>query len=154
MAEFHLIDMAVRTNKQQHTWYRRNNNKISSRLDLILTNLPVPNPKYSTSIIIFDHAWVQASFGQKREKTAPTMKDYVVDSDEFLIKYCETLERHLTTCLPLQNQNPTLYSPRRERDNTANPPHRSTHQDQRASTPLVRGVHFNLRYKLITLKKT
>jgi exonuclease III len=75
IAENHLIDMASYTNRKQQTWFRRNNNKISSRLDLILTNLPIIRPKYSISITIFDHAWVQASFEQTREAAAPSMKD-------------------------------------------------------------------------------
>jgi exonuclease III len=56
--EQHLTDLAVQTNKRQHTWFRRNNNQISSRLDLILTNLPITQPKYHISMTIFDHAWV------------------------------------------------------------------------------------------------
>jgi hypothetical protein len=81
VAEHHLIDMAAYTNKKQHTWFRRNNNRISSRLDLIPTNLPVTQSKYTTSITILDHGWVQASFGQKREVTISSMKDYVLGSE-------------------------------------------------------------------------
>jgi exonuclease III len=65
MDEQHLIDIAAHVNKRQHTWFRRNNNQISSQLDLILTNLPITQPKYSISSTFFDHAWIQASFGQK-----------------------------------------------------------------------------------------
>ncbi len=100
VAENYLIDMASYTNKKQHTWYRRNNNKISSRLDLILTNLPVIRPKYSITVTIFDHAWVQASFGQTKQGAAPSMKDFVLGSDEFLIGFYEILEQRLTTCRP------------------------------------------------------
>ncbi len=100
VVEHHLINMAAYTNKKQHTWFRRNNNRISSWLDLILTSLPVTQPKYTTSITIFDHAWVQASFGQKREVTISSMKDYVLGSDEFLINFYELLGRQLATCVP------------------------------------------------------
>jgi exonuclease III len=100
MEDLHLVDLATRTQNTQHTWFRRNNNTISSRLDMILTNLPISNPKYSTKLTIFDHAWVQASFGQKREHTNPTMKDYVLGSEEFLIRYYDLLENELRTCLP------------------------------------------------------
>jgi hypothetical protein len=101
MDEQHLIDIAAHVNKRQHTWFRRNNNQISSRLDLILTNLPITQPKYSTSTTIFDHAWVQASFGQKREATTPTMKEHVLGSEEFLISFYDLLESRLATCAPL-----------------------------------------------------
>jgi hypothetical protein len=100
MADQHLIDLAERTNKKQHTWYRRNNNQVSSRLDLILTNLPVTQPEYNTKITIFDHAWIQASFGQKREMTVPSMKDFILGSEEFLIRFYDLLERQLETCTP------------------------------------------------------
>jgi hypothetical protein len=98
LEDYHLTDIATVANNKQHTWFRRNNNRVSSRLDLILTNLPVTRPKYVTSITIFDHAWVQASFGQKREQSIPSMKDYVLGSDEFLVNFYELLERRLTTC--------------------------------------------------------
>jgi hypothetical protein len=99
--EQHLTDVAAQANKKQHTWFRRNNNQISSRLDLILTNLPITQPKYSISMTVFDHAWVQASFGQKREATTSTMKDYILGSEEFLISFYELLENRLATCDPL-----------------------------------------------------
>jgi hypothetical protein len=100
IAENHLIDMASLTNKKQHTWYRRNNNKISSRLDLILTNLPIVRPRYSISITRFDHAWVQASFGQTKQTAAPSMKDFVLGTEEFLIGFYELLEQRLASCKP------------------------------------------------------
>jgi hypothetical protein len=96
----HLIDLASRARNTQHTWFRRNNNTISSRLDLILTNLPISNLKYSAKSTIFDHAWVQATFGQKREHTNPTMRDYILGSEEFLIRYYDLLEAELQTCQP------------------------------------------------------
>jgi hypothetical protein len=104
--EHRLTDIAAHVNKRQHTWFRRNNNQISSRLDLILTNLPITQPKYSISTTIFDHAWIQASFGQKREVTTSTMKDYILGSDEFLIGFYDLLEARLGTCDPLPNATP------------------------------------------------
>ncbi len=132
IAENHLIDMASYTNKKQHTWYRRNNNKISSRLDLILTNLPIVRPKYSITVTIFDHTWVQASFGQAKQAAAPSMKDFVLGSDEFLIGFYEILEQRLTTCRPqtehasMDTQEPMMPSTRRQ----------GNHNDSLASSSL------------------
>ncbi len=112
MEDHHLIDIATLANNKQHTWFRRNNNKVSSRLDLILTNLPVIRPKYTTSITIFDHAWVQASFGQKREPTIPSMRDYVLGSDEFLVNFYELLEQRLITCVPQDDNGKTATNDR------------------------------------------
>ncbi len=105
--DFHLVDLASRAQNNQHTWIRRNNNTVSSRLDLILTNLPISNLKYSVKPTIFDHAWVQAAFGQKKEHVNPTMKDYILGSEEFLIRYYDLLEVELQSCLP---KTPTLAS--------------------------------------------
>jgi DNA replication initiation complex subunit (GINS family) len=121
--EQHLTDLAARVNKKQHTWFRRNNNQISSRLDLILTNLPITHPKYSISMTIFDHAWVQASFGQKREATATTMKDYILGSEEFLITFYELLENRLATCDPLPI--PTISEETQPEEELAQSPERS-----------------------------
>jgi hypothetical protein len=101
MEDFHLEDLANRTGNKQHTWYRRNDNQILSRLAMILTNLPIRNPKYQTKTTIFDHAWTQASFGQKREQTNPTMKDYILGSEEFQLQYYDLLENELASCLPI-----------------------------------------------------
>jgi exonuclease III len=122
IAENHLIDMATLMNKKQHTWYRRNNNKISSRLDLILTNLPIVRPRYSISITIFDHTWVQASFGQAKQATTPSMKDFVLGSEEFLIGFYELLEQRLASCKPQTEladtdmHEPGVPLPRRQRN--------------------------------------
>ena len=101
----HLVDLASRAKKMQHTWFRRNDNTQSSRLDMILTNLPITELNYKTTITIFDHALVQASFGQKRQKTQPTMKDYILGSDEFLLGYYDLLSECLTSCTPKENLN-------------------------------------------------
>ncbi len=52
MKDFHLIRVDARTRKKT-TWYRRINNQMFSRLDLILTNLPVSIPTHLTKTTIF-----------------------------------------------------------------------------------------------------
>ncbi len=128
MEEQHLIDIAAHVNKRQHTWFRRNNNQISSRLDLILTKLPITQPKYATSTTIFDHAWVQASFGQKREATTATMKDYVLGSDEFLISFYDLLKTKLDTCGSLPDATHPEEPPSEERRNSPSPTNSSSQE--------------------------
>jgi hypothetical protein len=70
---------------------------------MILTNLPISKLKYFTKLSIFDHAYVQASFGQKREQTTPTMKDYILSSEEFLLQYYDLLKTELASSIPLAN---------------------------------------------------
>jgi hypothetical protein len=100
MEEFHFIDMAVRTWNNNHTWYRRNNITNFSWLDFILTNLPMSNPTYFTKISLFDHAWVQTSFGQKKGEycTHPIMKDYVLGCDEFRHNTMRAILKHHNWC--------------------------------------------------------
>ncbi len=62
---------------------------------------PNYGPRYYMIIAIFDQAWIQASFGRKREKITPTIKDYVLWSVGFLIQYYRLIEEKLFTCVPL-----------------------------------------------------
>jgi exonuclease III len=139
--DLHLIDLASRARDTQHTWFRRNNNTVSSRLDLILTNLSISNLKYSAKTTIFDHAWVQATFGQKKEHTNPTMKDYILGSEEFLIRYYDLLEAEIQTCQPKisrLNATPTpLDSSSAATEEAPNPatPHSSITTNSPPSTP-------------------
>jgi exonuclease III len=139
--DLHLIDLASRARDTQHTWFRRNNNTVSSRLDLILSNLSISNLKYSVKSTIFDHAWVQATFGQKKEHTNPTMRDHILGSEEFLIKYYDLLEAELQSCQPkIPNivATPTpLDSSSAATEETPSPatPHSSTTTNSTPSTP-------------------
>jgi hypothetical protein len=90
--------MATRSQKKTTNLVQKKLQSISSRLDIILTNLPITNPTNFSKITIFDHAWVQTSFGKKRERTHPSMKDNVLGSEEFIIHYYRLLEEQLTTC--------------------------------------------------------
>jgi hypothetical protein len=139
--DLHLVDLAFRARNTQHTWFRRNNNTISSRLDLILTNLPISNLKYTVKSTIFDHAWVQATFGQKKEHTNPTMRDYILGSEEFLIRYYDLLETELQSCqpkAPVPTATPTRSNSNPPTDDEAQspiPPHSINTTNSARSTP-------------------
>ncbi len=81
---------------------------------------------------IFDHAWVQASFGQRRVTTTPTMKDYILGSEEFLIKFYELLETKLDTCDPLPVS--TAQEPPMTEERTRSPVNSSSSSSQDSTT--------------------
>jgi hypothetical protein len=80
--DLHLFDLASRPRKMQRAWY------CTSRLGLILTNLPIVNLKYRNTITIFGNALVKASFVQKRQKTTPYT---VLGSDNIYNRILQTL---------------------------------------------------------------
>ena len=95
MDKHHLLDAASTVNDTRHTWHRKNMTQ-SSRLDMILTNIPMDNLRYSSTISIFDHSWLTATFGQLPSKHTPTMKDYILGTDEYLIHTQELLDNIIT----------------------------------------------------------
>ena len=72
-----LIDLAERTGKLQHTWHRRGPAAQTSRIDLVLTNIPNENVQYSTSHTIFDHVLLQARIGISPVCQHRNMKDFI-----------------------------------------------------------------------------
>jgi hypothetical protein len=94
-------------------WYRRINNQMFSRSDLILTNLPISIPTYLTKTSIFDHGSVLTSADQIRERTHSTMKGNMQGSEESLIQYYALREEHLATCFPLDDEVPPYPLPQR-----------------------------------------
>ncbi len=81
--DLHLFDLASRPRKMQRAWYW------TSRLGLILTNLPIVNLKYRNTITIFGNALVKASFVQKRQKITPYT---VLGSDNIYNRILQTLD--------------------------------------------------------------
>jgi len=99
METFGLWDLAVQAGKdKEHTWHRRGHGNQSSRIDHIMTSIPheglqMEQIQLTTKHTIFDHAWIEATLGPNIIKKPPIMKDYVLGSDEYLIKSTEWLER-------------------------------------------------------------
>ena len=100
--KFQLEDLAVQTNMdKEHTWHRRGHSNQSSRIDYIFTNIPhqgaqMQQTTLTTVHTVFDHVWVQVTFGPAIEKKPPTMKDFILGSEEYIIKSTEYLEEIVT----------------------------------------------------------
>jgi exonuclease III len=66
MEDNDLLDMGTVTGKNGHTYFRRGNNKISSRIDFIFTNLRPPSTKFFKQPTIFDHHSLYAIIGENK----------------------------------------------------------------------------------------
>ncbi len=104
MEDFHLIAIASRTQKTTYlVQMKQQPNHLLTCPHSILTNLPVMNPTFFSKTTIF--IWVQATFGQKSERTHPTLKDYVLGSVEFLLQCHMPLEEKNATCLSMVDED-------------------------------------------------
>jgi hypothetical protein len=65
---------------------KRDHLTILSRIDLILTSIPIKNIKMSNTYTIFDHTYLAATISQAKSPHVNSMKDYIIGSDEFLIR--------------------------------------------------------------------
>jgi len=82
----------------KHTWYRKGKDYQSSRIDYVLTNLQLDGtnsmkPQVTTVFTIFDHVYLQATFGMEVVRRKPAMKDYILGSEEYIITAESTIKK-------------------------------------------------------------
>jgi exonuclease III len=87
-----LVDLGSNAGCLTHTWHRRDSSGQSSRSDLILTNILMQRRRYKLTQTIFDHAFVHGTINLDRRQTTFAMKDFVLGSEEFLIRSQERNE--------------------------------------------------------------
>jgi hypothetical protein len=87
-----LVDLGANVGCLTHTWHRRDSSGQSSRFDLILTNIPMQRRHYKLTQTIFDHAFVHGTLNSDRRQITHAMKDFVLGSEEFLIRSQERIE--------------------------------------------------------------
>jgi hypothetical protein len=90
--DHHLIDLGANVGCLTHTWHRRDSSGQSSRIDLILTNIPIKLRKYKLTQTIFDHAFVHGTINLDKRHVTHAIKDFVLGSEEFLIRSQERIE--------------------------------------------------------------
>lgn len=101
----HLTDLGLQEKEPRRTWYRRGSQYQSSRIDYLLTSIPTTGLEFLKErvrnyLTIFDHTFLTARFGQKIERKMPAMKDYILGSEEFLIRAEECVLHKLTLAVP------------------------------------------------------
>ncbi len=87
-----LVDLGANVGCLTHTWHRRDSSGQSSRIDLILTNIPMQRRRYKLTQTIFDHAFVHGTINLDRRQITSAMKDFVSGSEEFIIRSYERIE--------------------------------------------------------------
>jgi exonuclease III len=107
-----LTDLARKSNKIEHTWFKKGIISQSSRIDLILTSIPIINLKTSNTHTFFDHTFLTATLSQAKSPHVTPMKDYIIGSDEFLIRAIDLIEQHIAT-----TSKPKRNTPREEEQN-------------------------------------
>jgi exonuclease III len=95
MEEFSLTDLALAANKPWHTWFRPSNQGQSSRIDLILTSINTTAPRVDHIFTFMDHVYLEANFHPADTFKQTAMKDFIIGSDEFLIKAQDLIEQQI-----------------------------------------------------------
>ena len=119
MSNHNLTDLALAANRPWHTWFRPSNQGQSSRIDLILTSMTCTPPRVNTTLLTFDHVFLEASFNVAPADRTTTMRDYILGSDEYLIKSQEMIEEHMGRCRREAEEEQQNLD---EGDDTASPP--------------------------------
>jgi exonuclease III len=80
-----LIDLGALNQNFGHTYYRRGDSRVHSRIDLILTNINCQYTRYYRQPTIFDHLSIVGILGKiEKNNNPPTMKDYILSSEKFM----------------------------------------------------------------------
>jgi hypothetical protein len=82
----HLIDLARKSNKLEHTWFKTGIISKSSRIAMILTSIPVTSLRMSLLHTIFDHTFLSVNLSPAKTVHIPPMKDFIIGSIEFLTR--------------------------------------------------------------------
>ena len=91
----HLIDLARKSNKLEHTWFKKGIVSQSSRIDLILTSVSVTSLTMKNLHTTFDHTFLSATLSPAKTTHIPPMKDYIIGSDEFLTRAINEMQEHV-----------------------------------------------------------
>jgi hypothetical protein len=76
---------------------------------MILTSVPISTLRINNLHTIFDHTFLIATLSPSRLTHVPPMKDFIIGSDEFLVRELEQIEQHVSLTsrpkYPLPNGN-------------------------------------------------
>ena len=76
---------------------------------MILTSIPISTLSINNLHTIFDHTFLIATLSPSRLTHVPPMKDFIIGSDEFLVRAIEQIEQHVSLTSrpkhPLPNGN-------------------------------------------------
>jgi len=112
--EFQLNDIAEMVGQDgKHTYHRAKDQKISSRIDYILSNIVASKLYYETHPTIFDHHYVSATILHAQESQSPkiiSMKEYVLASTEFIHQFNNEINDFcINSNIPIRSENITRH---------------------------------------------
>jgi hypothetical protein len=84
--DYHLVDIGAQLNNRSHTWFRRDASGQSSRIDYLLSSIPMGSATFKTTFSIFDHTYLEATLNIVKQFKQMTMKDFILGTDEYIIR--------------------------------------------------------------------
>jgi exonuclease III len=140
MMDWHyLIDLANKSYKLEHTWFKKGIISQSSRIDMILTSVPVTSLKMDNFHTNFDHTFLSVTLSPMKSTHIPPMKDFIIGSDEFLVRAIDKMQEHIDlTSLP-KHPPPINEEQDPDEDNRHDGPldeNRDFHNNHTGRTPL------------------
>jgi hypothetical protein len=122
--DYHLIDIGARLNNRSHTWFRKDASGQSSRIDYVLSSIPIGSATYKTTFSIFDHTYLEATLNIVRQHKQMTMKDFILGTDEYIIRSQDYLLETLTPYRdPRDPPSPHIASPGSQGSSDSAGPH-------------------------------
>jgi hypothetical protein len=110
--DHHLTDIGAQLNNKSHTWFRRDSSGQSSRIDYLLSSIPMGSAHYRTTFSIFEHTYLEATLNVVKQFKPKTMKDFILGTDEYIIRSQDYLIEALAPyCDPQQPPSPHTDSP-------------------------------------------
>jgi hypothetical protein len=85
LQDYHLVDIGAKLNNKSHTWFRRDSSGQSSRIDYLLSSIPMGAALYKTTFSVFDHTYPEATLNVAKQSKQKTMKDFILGTDEYII---------------------------------------------------------------------
>ncbi len=112
LQDYHLVDIGAKLNNKSHTWLRRDSSGQSSRIDYLLSSIPMGAAFYKTTFSVFDHTYLEATLNVTKQSKQKTMKDFILGTDEYIIRSQDYLTELLVPyCDPQQPPPPHPASP-------------------------------------------
>jgi hypothetical protein len=112
LQDYHLVDIGAQLNNKSHTLFRRDSSRQSSRIDYLLSSIPMGAAQYRTTFSIFDHTYLEATLNVIKQSKQKTMKDFILGTDEYIIRSQDYLTEALAPyCDPQQPPSPHIDSP-------------------------------------------
>jgi hypothetical protein len=73
---------------------------------MILTSVPITSLRMDNLHTIFDHTYLSATISSAKLIHTPPMKDFIIGSEEFLVRAIDTMQEHVALASRLKPPPP------------------------------------------------